>query len=140
MKLTEIIAQVERAVDAVDFSEEIRTYDIGAEHQRHLRARTPYRCRAALVKVLGAATALEVGTKTGCGALALAKYARRVVTCDLTLDLVSGGGTLLGQDLYNLPRIQAGMRSRGYTGLHLGDQEVRIRHFHQTLDAYLGGA
>jgi phenylpropionate dioxygenase-like ring-hydroxylating dioxygenase large terminal subunit len=63
---------------------------------------------------------------------------RHVVrTGDLTRERVSGGGKLLGQDLYNLPRIQAGMRSRGYTGLHLGDQEVRIRHFHRTLDGYL---
>lgn len=61
-----------------------------------------------------------------------------VLTDDLTLDLVSGGGPLLGQDLYNLPRIQAGMRSRAYTGLHLGHQEVRIRHFHRVLDGYLG--
>jgi phenylpropionate dioxygenase-like ring-hydroxylating dioxygenase large terminal subunit len=60
-----------------------------------------------------------------------------VLADDLALDLVSGGGKLLGQDLYNLPRIQAGMRSRGYTGLHLGDQEVRIRHFHHVLDGYL---
>jgi hypothetical protein len=29
------------------------------------------------------------------------------------------------------------MRSRGYAGLHLGDQEVRIRHFHHVLDGYL---
>ena len=39
---------------------------------------------------------------------------RHVVLGDeLALDLKGGGGTLLGQDLYNLPRIQAGMRSRG---------------------------
>lgn len=61
-----------------------------------------------------------------------------VLTDDVTLDLVSGGGKLLGQDLYNLPRIQAGMRSRGYAGLHLGDQEIRIRHFHHVLEGYLG--
>jgi hypothetical protein len=63
-----------------------------------------------------------------------------VLTDDLTLDLASGGGKLLGQDLYNLPRIQAGMRSRGYPGLHLGDQEIRIRHFHHVLDGYLAQA
>jgi nitrite reductase/ring-hydroxylating ferredoxin subunit len=73
-------------------------------------------------------------------AQAIPRPARRhVVLADgLALDLVSGGGPLLGQDLYNLPRIQAGMRSRAYAGLHLGDQEVRIRHFHRTLDGYLG--
>jgi Ring hydroxylating alpha subunit (catalytic domain) len=33
----------------------------------------------------------------------------------------------------NLPRIQAGMRSRAYQHLVLGHQERRIRHFHDTL-------
>ncbi len=48
------------------------------------------------------------------------------------------GGDLLDEDLYNLPRIQAGMRSAAFEHLHLGDQEVRIRHFHKTLEDYLG--
>ena len=50
---------------------------------------------------------------------------------------VGGGGKLLGQDFYNLPRIQRGMRSAGFQGLHLGDSELRIRHFHAVLDGYL---
>lgn len=50
------------------------------------------------------------------------------------------GGDLLDEDLYNLPRIQAGMRSAGFEALHLGSQEVRIRHFHATLMRYLTGA
>ena len=48
------------------------------------------------------------------------------------------GGELMDEDLYNLPRIQAGMRSAGFRSLHLGDQEIRIRHFHRTLEGYLG--
>jgi phenylpropionate dioxygenase-like ring-hydroxylating dioxygenase large terminal subunit len=48
------------------------------------------------------------------------------------------GGDLLDEDLYNLPRIQAGMRSRAFEGLHLGDQEVRIRRFHGVLEDYVG--
>lgn len=48
------------------------------------------------------------------------------------------GGELMDEDLYNLPRIQAGMRSRAFEGLHLGDQEVRIRHFHRALERYVG--
>jgi phenylpropionate dioxygenase-like ring-hydroxylating dioxygenase large terminal subunit len=54
---------------------------------------------------------------------------------------VQGGtslGIVLDQDLYNLPRIQAGMRSRAFDGLLLGAQERRIRHFHRTLESYLG--
>jgi phenylpropionate dioxygenase-like ring-hydroxylating dioxygenase large terminal subunit len=49
------------------------------------------------------------------------------------------GGDLLDEDLYNLPRIQAGMRSGAFAGLHLGTQEVRIRHHHDTLMRYLEG-
>ena len=48
-----------------------------------------------------------------------------------------GGGKLLAQDFYNLPRIQRGMHSAGFSGLHLGNQELRIRHFHSVLDRYL---
>lgn len=59
-----------------------------------------------------------------------------------TLRRDTEGGTSLGivldQDLYNLPRVQAGMRSRGFDALLLNDQELRIRHFHAVLDQYLG--
>ena len=48
------------------------------------------------------------------------------------------GGNVLDEDLYNLPRIQAGMRSGAFQNLHLGRQEVRILHFHETLMRYLG--
>jgi phenylpropionate dioxygenase-like ring-hydroxylating dioxygenase large terminal subunit len=54
------------------------------------------------------------------------------------------GGTSLGvvldQDLYNLPRVQAGMRSRAFEGLLLSAQERRVRHFHRVLDDYLSAA
>jgi phenylpropionate dioxygenase-like ring-hydroxylating dioxygenase large terminal subunit len=50
------------------------------------------------------------------------------------------GGELMDEDLYNLPRIQAGMRSGAFRGLHLNTQEIRIRHFHDTLMRYLDGA
>jgi phenylpropionate dioxygenase-like ring-hydroxylating dioxygenase large terminal subunit len=56
---------------------------------------------------------------------------------DFDREPVGGGGQLMGQDFHNLPRIQRGMRSAGFTGLHLGDQELRIRHFHSVLDRYL---
>ena len=46
-------------------------------------------------------------------------------------------GTVLDQDAYNLPGVQAGMNSAGYRGLWLGEQELRIRHFHKTLDDYV---
>lgn len=46
-------------------------------------------------------------------------------------------GLVLDQDAANLPNVQAGMHSRGYRGLWLGQQELRIRHFHKVLDEYL---
>jgi phenylpropionate dioxygenase-like ring-hydroxylating dioxygenase large terminal subunit len=49
------------------------------------------------------------------------------------------GGNVLDEDMGNLPRIQAGMRSRAFRALHLGTQEVRIRHFHGVLMDYLEG-
>jgi hypothetical protein len=47
------------------------------------------------------------------------------------------GGDVLDQDLYNLPRIQAGMRSAAFPGLHLSSQEIRVRHFHDVLARYV---
>ena len=48
------------------------------------------------------------------------------------------GGDVLDQDLYNLPRIQAGMRSASFPGLYLSSQEIRIRHFHDVLARTVG--
>lgn len=47
-------------------------------------------------------------------------------------------GLVLDQDLHDLPRVQAGMRSRAFSGLLLSDQERRIRHFHRVLEGYVG--
>lgn len=49
-------------------------------------------------------------------------------------------GEVMDQDLHNLSRVQAGMRSRAFGGLFLGAQERRIRHFHHVLEGYLNGA
>ena len=46
-------------------------------------------------------------------------------------------GMVIDQDGGNLPKVQQGMNSAAYSGLWLGDLEVRIRHFHKTLDDYL---
>ena len=47
-------------------------------------------------------------------------------------------GGVVDQDMGNLPHVQAGMKVSKNKELHLGNyQEVRIRHFHQTLDKYL---
>lgn len=46
-------------------------------------------------------------------------------------------GEVLDQDARNLPRVQNGMNSAGFRGLWISDQELRIRHFHKTIDDYL---
>ena len=54
-----------------------------------------------------------------------------------TLAGVCEGGELMDEDLYNLPRIQRGMNSAAFEALHLGTQEVRILHHHDTLMRYI---
>ncbi len=45
---------------------------------------------------------------------------------------------VFNQDLANLPRIQRGLKSMTKPGVTLANyQEIRIRQFHQDLDAYL---
>jgi hypothetical protein len=48
-------------------------------------------------------------------------------------------GLVLNQDAANLPGVQKGMHSDGYTGLWLGSQETRVRHFHKVVDDYVYG-
>lgn len=48
-------------------------------------------------------------------------------------------GMVIDQDAANLPLVQQGMHSAGYQGLWLGDQEIRLRHFHKTITDYIYG-
>ena len=48
-------------------------------------------------------------------------------------------GQVLDQDAYNLPTVQLGMKSDSFPGLWIGEQELRIRHFHKVLDDYIYG-
>lgn len=48
-------------------------------------------------------------------------------------------GQVLDQDAFNLPSVQKGMQSDAFKGLWIGDQELRIRHFHKVLDDYIYG-
>ncbi len=49
-----------------------------------------------------------------------------------------GLAKVFGQDFSNLPRVHRGLKSLRSGELQLGNyQEIRIRHFHQTLDKYL---
>ena len=44
---------------------------------------------------------------------------------------------VLQQDADNVSINQKGLNSDGFRGLYLGEQELRVRHFHQVLDRYL---
>ncbi len=44
---------------------------------------------------------------------------------------------MIDQDAARVREVQKGMRSAGFKGLYLGDQERRIRHFHHVLMAYM---
>jgi hypothetical protein len=49
-----------------------------------------------------------------------------------------GLARIFDQDGSNLPQVQKGMKASKKGAVTLGNyQEVRIRHFHQTLDKYL---
>ena len=49
----------------------------------------------------------------------------------------AGLGLVLSQDAAFLPRVQEGMRSRGFKGQLWGEQEQRLRHFHVELERRL---
>lgn len=46
-------------------------------------------------------------------------------------------GEVLDQDASNLPMVQKGMNSRGFRGLWISKQELRVRHLHKVVDDYL---
>jgi hypothetical protein len=49
-------------------------------------------------------------------------------------------GTIFDQDLLNMPMIQKGMHNLQSGELVLANyHEVRIRHYHQTIDKYING-
>ncbi len=50
-----------------------------------------------------------------------------------------GLGQVLEQDSRLVPWVQKGLRSRGFKGARLSEQEQRLRHYHRELDRYLSG-
>jgi len=55
-------------------------------------------------------------------------------------DVIAGKHSLtitLDQDIYYLSDMQAGMHSRGFDHALLNEDEVRVQHFHDWVDAYL---
>jgi phenylpropionate dioxygenase-like ring-hydroxylating dioxygenase large terminal subunit len=47
---------------------------------------------------------------------------------------------VLAQDGSNMATIQAGIASDSFKGMLLSDQEVRLRHFHKTIDDFIAGS
>lgn len=72
-----------------------------------------------------------------------APAAVRAIGIDEGFDVAPELGGLVGilsQDASNLPRVQRGLKSSGFSRVNFGEyQESRIRHFHQTLGEYLEG-
>jgi phenylpropionate dioxygenase-like ring-hydroxylating dioxygenase large terminal subunit len=46
---------------------------------------------------------------------------------------------VLAQDGSNMATMQAGVASDSFKGMILGDQEIRLRHFHKTIDDFIAG-
>lgn len=46
---------------------------------------------------------------------------------------------VLSEDGSNMPTMQAGVASDSFKGMLLSDQEVRLRHFHKTIDDFIAG-
>lgn len=52
----------------------------------------------------------------------------------------AGLGMVLNQDGDSLPLVQAGVKSRGFKGIRLSHQELRLRYMYEEYDRYLQGA
>ncbi len=46
---------------------------------------------------------------------------------------------VLAEDGSNMPTMQAGVASDSFRGMILSEQEIRLRHFHQTIDDFIAG-
>ena len=65
------------------------------------------------------------------------KKIQYVELLDSSLEVAS---FILQQDADNVPEVQQGLQSEGYKGMTLGEQEIRVRHFHNLVDRYLEGS
>ena len=64
-------------------------------------------------------------------------FNHKVQYVDLLDPAVEVASYILQQDADNVPEVQQGVQSEGYKGMFLGDQEIRVRHFHNMIDLYL---
>ena len=69
----------------------------------------------------------------------------RHVAADSYADVFKGTfepvlANVLAQDGSNMVTMQAGVASDSFKGMILSDQEIRLRHFHKTIDDFISGA
>ena len=64
-------------------------------------------------------------------------FDHKIQYVDLLDPSVEVASFILQQDADNVPQVQMGVQSEGYKGMILGDQEIRVRHFHNMIDLYL---
>lgn len=64
-------------------------------------------------------------------------FDHKIQYVDLLDPAVEVASFILQQDADNVPEVQAGVASEGFKGMFLGEQEIRVRHFHNMVDRYL---
>ncbi len=64
-------------------------------------------------------------------------FDHKIQYVDLLDPAVEVASFILQQDADNVPEVQQGVQSEGYKGMYLGEQEIRVRHFHNMIDQYL---
>ncbi|ARN75680.1 aromatic ring-hydroxylating oxygenase subunit alpha [Oceanicoccus sagamiensis] len=64
-------------------------------------------------------------------------YDHKVQYVDMLDPAVEVASFILQQDADNVPEVQLGVQSEGFKGMYLGEQEIRVRHFHNLIDEYL---
>jgi phenylpropionate dioxygenase-like ring-hydroxylating dioxygenase large terminal subunit len=66
-------------------------------------------------------------------------FDHKIQYVDLLDPSVEVASFILQQDADNVPEVQQGLHSEGFKGMFLGEQEIRVRHFHNMIDLYLKG-
>jgi phenylpropionate dioxygenase-like ring-hydroxylating dioxygenase large terminal subunit len=64
-------------------------------------------------------------------------FDEKIEYVDILDPAVEVASFILQQDADNVPEVQQGVQSEGFKGMYLGDQEIRVRHFHKLIDQYL---
>ena len=85
----------------------------------------------------------EIGTHFRLNGPRPADYQRPARDSFTHEDIIAGRKTMtvtIDEDISLLARVQQGMASSGFESVWLSDEEARVQHFHNALDAALAGA